>query len=63
MITIASKSSKMAETKESEVKDQQTIPCFNPRIANLSDSTRAVFENYSKIPADEVIDHCLAVVS
>lgn len=28
----------------------------------LSDGTREVFETYSKIPPNEVMDHCYAIV-
>jgi len=30
-------------------------------IENVSDSTRALLENYSKIPSDQVVSHCLKI--
>lgn len=46
-------------------KEQETSPrgeYFAPKL-ELSDSTREVFEKYSKIPPNEVLPHVYAIVS
>ena len=51
----------MASDKGVGTRDK-TVEWYNTSLDDISDSTRDVLENYSKIPSDQVIPHCLKIV-
>lgn len=57
-------SSTMSDHKDQQVGDRdKSVRWYTNTLEDVSSGTQELLENYSKIPKDQIIPHCLKVVS